>query len=357
MLNVLPSFFALRLMAAALVLALVGCDARMNHDQQAWALRLDSRSQYSVGSGQGLFFVANDKGTLSAIAPARGSNVWTVSGLGQPLSGPIAAGPAVCMATMDGYVHGLSAWTGARLWTISPFGPLHMRAEGRFVAFLNALDGHIYGLDAMNGNLKWDFDPGRGQVIGPVINSNTVYLAKNSVADEDVRRLIALSVETGLPELDIPLEDDVSDLAVFAGVVYLAHRTGLVWAIASDVPRLLWRRQTGHLPATPLSVNSNGVYYGTRDGWLCALDPATGEERWRLNVGQEPVAALALDGNQAYASELKRCWLALDLSARAVLWKIPADAAGSVPPALAERWVAWPSTDGWIRCFFKTPEN
>jgi outer membrane protein assembly factor BamB len=343
------------MLLAAVFIAAGGCGRRPGPDQAAWAIRMDGETRFGPASGQGLVFVVSEKGTLSAFSPTQGSNVWSVTGLGRPLAGPVAAGPAVCQATMDGHVYGVSAWTGARLWTLSPFGPLPMRAEGRFVSFLNALDGHVYGLDAMTGTLKWDVDPGRGPITGPVIHSNMVYLVEGRPADGDSRRLLGLAGDTGAIRLEIPLDDDVSELAVWGGVVYLAHATGLVWAIEAATPRLLWRRQTGQVLSTPLVARPDGVYYGTRNGGLVALDPATGEERWRFAAGQDSLTALALDGGQAFVAEWRRHWLAVDLAARAVLWKAPAPAAGRAPPAFAERWVVWTTPDGWVRGFPKTP--
>lgn len=349
--------FAMFAALGIVCVVVAGCGRKPAAMNGLWSARMDGFVSHSAAAGQGLVFVVSENGVLRAFSAAQGSNIWTVTGLGQPLSGPVAAGPAVCQATMDGYMYGFSAWTGARLWTISPFGPLTMKSEGRFVAFFNELDGHVYGMDAMDGALKWDFDPGSGVIVGPVINSNIVYLLENAPANGKKGRLLGLAGHTGELQMEIPLDDDASDLAVADGRIILAQANGLVWAIEVSGSRLLWRRQTGHSISTQIVPLGDEVYYGTTDGWLYCLNSATGEERWRFEAGQSSLSALALDGHQAFLAEWRRHWLAMDLRARAVLWKVSAPEAGATLPAMAENCVVWTLPDGSVRAFGKNSRN
>ncbi len=353
-------FLKYRYVAAVCVLAffhtlLAGCGGVREKDGAVWSRKLDGGIRHAPATGQGLLFVADRNGALRALTLSHGSNVWTETGLGSPFVGPVAAGPAVCQATIDGYVYGMSAWTGARLWSISPFGPMFMQAESRFVTFLNALDGHVYGLDAVTGDLKWDFDPGRGPVSGLCIHSNTVFVLAGGADDQSSRRLIGLSAQAGEAELEIPLEHDADAMAAYGGIMYMGNSTGLVWAIELSASRLLWRRQTGHLISTPLSAQAEGVYYGTLDGHLYGLDAKAGKLFRQIIVGSAPVSALAIDGVQAFIAERKRHWLALDTAAGAVLWKVQAPAADNMPPALGDRCVVWVTPNGWVRAFQKMP--
>lgn len=352
-------FVKYRHIAAVCVLAffpalLAGCGGAREKDGAVWSRKLDAGIRHAPATGQGLVFIVDLNGTLRALTLAQGSNVWTEAVLGSPFGGPVAAGPAVCQATIDGYIYGLSAWTGARLWSISPFGPMFMKADSRFVTFLNALDGHVYGLDAVSGKFKWDFDPGRGPVSGLCIQSNTVFVLAGG-GEQDGRRLLGLSSQTGELELEIPLDHDAAELAASGGIMYMANSTGLVWAIELSASRLLWRRQTGHLVSTPLAAGPEGVYYGTLDGHLYGLDAMTGKLSRQFDVGSAPISALGLDGMQAFIAERKRHWIALDTAAGAVLWKVQAPEAGSEPPALGDRRVVWVSPDGWVRAFQKMP--
>ena len=177
-----------------------------------------------------------------------------------------------------------------------------MKADSRFVTFLNALDGHVYGR-YVSRKFKWDFDPGHGLSLDCAHKAIRFCACRGR--EQDGRRLLGLSSQTGELELEIPLDHDAAELAASGGIMYMANSTGLVWAIELSASRLLWRRQTGHLVSTPLAAGPEGVYYGTLDGHLYGLDAMTGKLSRQFDVGSAPISALVLDGMQAFIAERK----------------------------------------------------
>ncbi len=75
--------------------------------------------------------------------------------------------------------------------------------------------------------------------------------------------------------------------AVVGERVYVADRSGSVWAYELDNGKILWRSKTGVAISAGPGVGEGLVLIGSSEADLLALSSETGEERWRTTVSSE----------------------------------------------------------------------
>jgi len=206
---------------------------------------------------------------------------------------------------------------------------------------LTVADISLYGLDAVAGSHEWAY--GTNSSFREVLTvGNTVFFS-SLIGDAD--RLVALSVETGLPywrtetvarplayapddgilvtarspagadngviqgrdalsgavewttrRLDLPLLD-ASAPAVGSGRVYVA--SGPVYAFDTGDGSELWRAPHGTDSFRGPVTDGDRVYV-TSEGGVAAFDAATGEERWTADVPVQGFATPAIADDRLY---------------------------------------------------------
>ncbi len=148
---------------------------------------------------------------------------------------------------------------------------------------------------------------------------------------------------------------------VLDDVVYVAALDNVVHALALGTGESLW--QYTHPPdktrisdlelygaPTPVSAGA-WLLAGFHDGRLVALERETGESAWERTVGEgrypDLIGEPLIVDQTAYVGGFSGPFLALDLSSRAVLWRI--DAGTGASPALVGHTLYVAGTDGRMR--------
>jgi outer membrane protein assembly factor BamB len=96
--------------------------------------------------------------------------------------------------------------------------------------------------------------------------------------------------------------------------VFVGSSQGVLWALAADDGRLLWRRPlSGPISSEPAYVVEMGlVLVGDDDGALWAIEPATGKTRWSYRARGPITARPVYAGGMVYFTSAENRVYALD---------------------------------------------
>ncbi len=139
----------------------------------AWEGHVRSEPIYT----QGIVVAGSDDGTVRALDPSTGDQLWSFDAGGPVLGSPAAVFPAgkprpsdacaIVAASSDGMVYGIDPGTGAQLWSYSAPGPVSTSpATASPDVIVAGDDGSLSVLDGCDGASAWSIatdDPGPAQ--------------------------------------------------------------------------------------------------------------------------------------------------------------------------------------------------
>jgi len=311
--------------------------------------------RYVDGSGPARdrwLFVPTEAGTLYALDPATGQDLWQAD-LGKPVRDVVVAPDAGLVVARAGKqtlgddhlvrafdAGGTEQWTFPGSADASPWGPLELlAAEGERV-FVASRDDQpmssgetLWSLDAGNGASTWT-----GEVGDPnsaVVTGEAVFVASRRAVDAfarpDGERLWRFSEEGVEYQFDTLRADGRT--AFFATTS--GTNSGHTRAIAADGSHA-WQR-----PRYTTSVTlADALYLG--GGPVTAVDPASGDERWETQ-GESFLVEGPAAGGVLYAGG--DGFAAYDTESGDRLWTWTADA-DLVTPAAATEMAVYGDTGG-----------
>lgn len=125
-----------------------------------WSFDCNGRLTAPPSFGQGMLFQPTDDGTLFALSPEDGHQIYSVL-LEGPLISAVAVNESVIATDMNGNVYRLDPADGSLIWSVNLAAPIW---SGPTITNDRILIGHSGGvlvaLDAANGNIAWEFDTG-----------------------------------------------------------------------------------------------------------------------------------------------------------------------------------------------------
>jgi outer membrane protein assembly factor BamB len=144
-----------------------------------WQLPSDAALAGSpaVDPVKGVVVVGADDGTLDAVSTASGKLLWSAT-IGGDVSAPVEAGGNVYVTSTNGVVEALSETTGAERWSETLASPssaapaLDSTAKKLVVGEAN---GHVQELSATDGALGWVFDAAGAVTTTPAIYAGSVF--------------------------------------------------------------------------------------------------------------------------------------------------------------------------------------
>lgn len=239
---------------------------------------------------------------------------------------------------------------------------------------------HAYAYALSAGAVRWKVRTARGGVGStPTVVGESVYFAagdlnaSTSLTGETVERrgdlgaILCVDAASGATRwrfLSGVPDGSFSSPAVHEGVVYVASRKGMIYALDATTGKLRWRTSCG-TGRRPVAVDGSRVYYVADQGdedarHVGALDRATGAPRWRTPL--DAVSHAVVDrGRLLVLGEPQRTdgfiirvtLLALSASDGSLLWRHVGDegAACRIGPSTSDG--ACPAVDG-DRAFFTT---
>ncbi len=249
----------------------------------------------------GTLYVNSDDGRLYALDPASGDERWT-SSLGDveriPLgaegsrynhygSGVAAAGGSLYVGTFAGEIIALDEVTGAERWrfaTDDTIAGTPAVVDGR--VYFGSFDGRVYAVDASTGAELWRHDTGAPVVSSPAVHRGLVVIGSRSYD------LLALSADTGEPvwKYYYWFSWVESSVTIRDGVGYVGSSDGQeLLAVDPDTGDPRWTFDTHGSAWSRPAVTDRTVFIGTvgvadywaaHEGALLAVDRASGEPRW-----------------------------------------------------------------------------
>lgn len=299
------------LIAACVLLAVAGCShkgkvklpAKLVEIKHPQVVPHDVWSR-SVGKGSGKFYtglqvsadvdalyVAEVGGSVYALDPKTGKQIWRTKTKARVISGPTESGDLVLVGTFDGQVIALKRSNGAQVWRSQASSEVLSSPVGAGnTVVVKSVDGREYGLDADTGERRWSFDRNvpnltlRG-LSAPLISGNRVYigfdsgkLAALNLADGSVAWEQVISVPTGRSELE-RLTDIDADLLIAPNGLFVVTYGGDLALIDTETGDSRWRRSVKSY--TGMALGGDKLFVTDADGLVWALDAETGAAAWK----------------------------------------------------------------------------
>ena len=233
-------------------------------------------------------------------------------------------GDYVVVRGTDNRLFCVRALSGERLWS-RPVAAAHE------TVWRPALDGdtlwmatttHLLGVGAATGKAAWsrdlDFPPS-----GPVATNGTHCFVPDAKGWLQAVAVVGRTPSWGRWTDSTMTAGPVVD----SGAVYFASQSGVVYASAQNVRRVLWRYRTEGAVTADLRLGRGGVVLAaSHDYSVYAFSGSTGEMVWRFNAG-EPVAKPAYTvGDQVYVFRDVGGMTALDVADGSALWELASGA-------------------------------
>ena len=239
----------------------------------------------------GVLYVADAKGHVSAYSADRGKRLWSVK-LDTPLTGGVVGNDdVIVVGSGRGEAIGLRRDSGLELWRTRLTSEVLSLSDvdlGFVVARTN--DGKLHTIAAGSGELIWQ--AGRNTPALSLRGAGRPMMAFGAVvAGFDNGKLAAFSLErgttlwettvaapTGQSELDRMVDLD-GDMALVGETLYVASYQGRVVAINLRDGRILWSRDLSSYAG--LEADSRHVYVSDDVDAVWALDRFNGATMWR----------------------------------------------------------------------------
>lgn len=287
-----------------------------------WSRRLHGLLEFPAIVWEGVAYVNNLRGVLTALSMQNGRVLWR-----QRVGTRMASSPGIdpkrrvlVTTSMDpGYVNVVSMDTGRVRWRYytGRAEPSPVIRDG--VAYLGAANGNVYALDLDRRRPRWVF---RG---GVKITSSPALVGKRLYFGDYAGRVFALNARTGgviwtgsagsrVYGTVAVADGRVFAPSVFSGLSALSTRTG----------RLLWRIPFGVYVYSSPAVYRNRVYFGTYGGFVYCVDAGSGRILWSRSAGGGAVSgAVEIVAGVAYAATLRSRIAAWHWRTGRLLWTFP----------------------------------
>lgn len=270
---------------------------------QAWYTQTNAAINSSPVISDGVAYVGNDLGTLTAINVITGTPKWsykTPAGAGIKSPPAIDNGLAIFPA-QDGAVYEVSTSTGA-LVASTPVGSIATSpaaAGGTFYVATKA--GSVLAYMEPTGGVNnpvqiWSTSA--GSTISGSVAYDSAASTKPVVVGTDAGTVVAFNSANGAKLWSVTLGGKITaSPSILGGTVYIGSSNGNMYALSESTGAKLWTYPAGSaVNATAVTggvvtLNPPNVVFGTASGSLIALDTA-GVKQWEHPLGS-PVVGLA----------------------------------------------------------------
>jgi outer membrane protein assembly factor BamB len=229
----------------------------------------------------GRVFIAEDSGTVQAVAADSGATLWTRN-LPEPftLQMPVAADGTVYVATAwsGGSVYALDAVNGSTRWVSSFYYGGSPAVDGRFLYISDDYEGFTTALSRTDGSRAWSGGKECFVSSGRAVTDGARVIAPynsgcGSIGDAATGRQLDTFASSNAPATAGDVTVSLSGSALLARSL----STGVsMWEFRGD----------GSLSGPPLIVNET-VYIRSSKGVLFAVDLRTGQPVWNGAIAAE----------------------------------------------------------------------
>lgn len=246
--------------------------------------------QSSPVVSNGTIFVGSGSGQVYALNESDGKVKWTSKATSLVRSTPTVYKDMVYFGDLDGRVFAVSAQTGEKKWTFITEGDtvdnvangndyravIASVAVENNVAVIGARDGYLYGLDATTGKRLWHFNYEGSWVLTSVAIKDNVVVTGTS----DGRWVQAFDLTTGKEKWKYKTPSSVWGSQIIVGNTVVAPvNDGFIYILDFQTGKEKSRYRFGDRSAfsSPVFYNET-LYIGNDDGYVSAL--ATGNKQF-----------------------------------------------------------------------------
>jgi outer membrane protein assembly factor BamB len=266
----------------------------------AWRRNVGSLMEFPAVVWQGVGYVSNIQGYVTAISLDRGKVLWRTR-----VGTLLAASPGIApernelvVPTMaPGELVVLNMRNGRKRWTY-PTGraePSPAIRDG--IAYFGATNGNVYAINLERRRPRWVYQG------GIKVTSSVAVVGKRVFFGDYAGRVICLNARTGRTIWVGSAGSRVyGTVAVAGGRVFAPSVFSGLSTLSARSGRLLWRNPVGvYLYSSP-GYYRGRVYYGTYAGNVYSASARTGRVLWARNVGRAVSGAVQVVGGVVYAA-------------------------------------------------------
>jgi len=285
-----------------------------------WSRGTGSLTEFPAVVSEGVAYIGNYRGTVTALAMSDGDLVWRHrTPYGKMASSPAVWGDRLVVHGMDGIVRVLARSNGrqlARFVVGSPIESSPIVRDG--IDYFGAWNGRVYALDLRRLRLRWTFDSGCKITSSAAIAGGTVYIG------DYCGRLLALTRGRGRERWAGGVNGRIYGTpAVSSGRVFVPSSDGGSLSAFSTSGRFLWRRYVGAYVYSSPAVWRGRVFFGAYNGVFYALSAAGGRTLWTVGAGGAISGAAVVVDGVAYAGSFAHRILGVDAATGRVLLDFP----------------------------------
>jgi len=320
----------IRIFRRSLQWTMYGADARRTQAQPDLRVRPPFRVVWSRGLGtliefpavvkDGVAYIANARGTVSALDMRNGKIIWQHdTPHGKMASSPAVLRDELVVHGMDGHVWVLRRSDGRLLWHYTVGSPVESSPvviDGLDV--FGAWNGTITALDLRTHKVRWRRYSGCKVTSSAALAGSTLYIG------DYCGRLLALRVGNGALRWSRSVNGRVYGTpAVAAGRVFVPSSTGGSLTAFSTRGRYLWRRSTGSYVYSSPAVADGRVFFGSYNGVFYALRASDGATLWAHGTGGPISGAATVVDGVAYAGSFAHRILGVDARSGRIVLDFP----------------------------------
>jgi outer membrane protein assembly factor BamB len=320
----------IRIFRRSLQWTMYGADAQRRQAQPDLRVRPPFRVVWSRGLGtliefpavvkDGVAYIANARGTVSALDMRNGKVIWQHdTPHGKMASSPAVWRNQIVVHGMDGNVYVLRRSDGHLLWHYSAGSPVESSPvviEG--VDVFGAWNGTITALDLRTHKVRWRRSGGCKVTSSAALAGSTLYVG------DYCGRLLALRVGNGTLRWSRSVNGRVYGTpAVDAGRVFVPSSTGGSLTAFSTKGRFLWRRSTGSYVYSSPAVADGRVFFGSYNGVFYALRARDGATLWAHGTGGPISGAATVVDGVAYAGSFAHRIIGVDTRSGRIVLNFP----------------------------------
>lgn len=240
----------------------------------------------------GTVYVADTGGTVRALDPRDGDEVWSFDAGGN-VSSPVSYGGGAVYVTAGAVTYSLDASSGEENWRRRGTGASSSPANRVGDTVYVGVSSTLYALGSHTGTVLWEYDTG-GPIRGaPAVNGGTVY-----VGSED-GNVHAVEAGDGFTDWRSEVGASVEHPPIYTdeGVIGVGTR-GTVASFDGSGEKN-WSENLLESVTAPSAADDDYVYVPTGDGSLHALRTSSGWEDWSFEADGTPTAP-AVGGDTVY---------------------------------------------------------
>jgi outer membrane protein assembly factor BamB len=262
---------------------------RLADGGRVWSIATRGRVAGTAAYADGLLFVADDEGYLTALR-LDGSEAWHFHATYPIIASPLAAAGKVYIATSDQNIFCLEGPTGRPIWQ---YGRKFPRKNSQWNTpslawsenrcYAGFADGTVVALDADVGRVLWKAEVGKEGLFGDIVAGPSVH-GDRLFAGALRGPLVCLDSGTGTEiwrqELEVSSGVAVGDTTLYVGVP-----AGKLVALSATDGAKLWEATLDEgVPGSPVLARDS-VLVGASEGSLFAFEAKTGFKRQRWTPG------------------------------------------------------------------------